>query len=229
MTNIANVKDATSVLNDFPAFNVNANINGNNNDEQDYRMKKLYDAIEAMEALTREDAPKEKVLGDQEKAIEDAPDQCTRLRQVDLLKKKDYVMVKGRPCEIKEISTKFSAGKHGRAKLHLVGIDIFTGKKYEDIVPYASEMEVPIVETKYYQIWDINILGLAQVKNEGDGRFDPTWEMKLPSCESDLGKEIRKRFSDREDLVLVWQTMCDGKGKKFEGIVGVKARWELSE
>merc|ERR1711981_963660 len=72
-------------------------------------------------------------------------------QQAGELRKGSHVMIKGHPCKVTDISTS-KTGKHGHAKAHIVAVDIFTGKKYEDLCPCSHNLEVPFVKRTEYQL-----------------------------------------------------------------------------
>ncbi|XP_019727905.1 eukaryotic translation initiation factor 5A-1-like isoform X1 [Hippocampus comes] len=135
--------------------------------------------------------------------------------QASALRKNGHVMLKGRPCKIVDMSTS-KTGKHGHAKVHLVGLDIFTGKKYEDICPSTHNMNVPHVKRKDYQVIGNNDGFLSLMDDSADTRDD----LKLP--EGDLGKEIEKRIAADESFYVSFVTVLKAMGE--ETVVGVKAQ-----
>ncbi|XP_068603898.1 eukaryotic translation initiation factor 5A-1-like [Brachionichthys hirsutus] len=117
------------------------------------------------------------------------PMQCSALR------KNGYVVLKGHPCKIVEMSTS-KTGKHGHAKVNLVGIDIFTNKKHEDMCPSTHNMEVPSIKRTDYQVLNINDNFMSLMTDNGDVRED----LRVP--ESDIGKEIEKKFEDGDEFCV---------------------------
>merc|ERR1712154_555150 len=138
-------------------------------------------------------------------ASETYPQQCSALR------KNGHVMIKDRPCKIVEMSTS-KTGKHGHAKVHLVAIDIFTGKKLEDICPSTHNMNVPNVNRKGYQLVNIEDDFVSLMDDAGETKED----LKLP--ENDVGKEITEKFNKGETFMV---TVLSAIGEEM--IVGCKA------
>merc|ERR1711878_63954 len=123
------------------------------------------------------------------------PMQCSALR------KNGFVMIKGRPCKIVEMSTS-KTGKHGHAKVHMVALDIFTGKKLEDICPSTHNMEVPNVKRRDFQLLDIEDGFLSLMDDTGNTRDD----LKVP--EGDIGEEIQREHGDGKDLLCTVLSAC---------------------
>ncbi|XP_056155031.1 eukaryotic translation initiation factor 5A-1-like [Lampris incognitus] len=117
------------------------------------------------------------------------PMQCSALR------KNGFVVLKGRPCKIVEMSTS-KTGKHGHAKVNLVGIDIFTNKKYEDMCPSTHNMDVPAIKRLDYQLVNINDGFMALMSDNGEIRED----LRVP--DSDVGKEIEAKFEANDDFMV---------------------------
>jgi len=119
------------------------------------------------------------------------PAQCSSLR------KGGYVVLKGFPCKVVDMSTS-KTGKHGHAKVHLVGVDIFTGKKYEDLSPSTHNMDVPEVTRVDYQLCDVTDDGFVSLMTlDGSTTKD---DLKVP--EGELGDQLRASFKDGKDILV---------------------------
>jgi len=117
------------------------------------------------------------------------PMQCSALR------KNGHVVLKGRPCKIVEMSTS-KTGKHGHAKVHLVGIDIFTGKKLEDLSPSTHNMDVPNVGRTEYSLINIDDGYLNLMLQDGSTKDD----VKVP--EGELGDKLQEEFDGGKEVMV---------------------------
>ncbi|KAG8928819.1 Eukaryotic translation initiation factor 5A [Tulasnella sp. 418] len=106
-----------------------------------------------------------------------------------------HVVIKGRPCKIVDMSTS-KTGKHGHAKVHLVAIDIFTGKKLEDISPSTHNMDVPNVNRTEYTLVDIDDGFLNLMTSDGAEKND----VKVP--DNDVGKDLVAQFGEEKELLV---------------------------
>ncbi|KAG2399083.1 Eukaryotic translation initiation factor [Vigna angularis] len=110
----------------------------------------------------------------------DAGASKTYPQQAGTIRKNGYIVIKGRPCKVVEVSTS-KTGKHGHAKCHFVGIDIFTAKKLEDIVPSSHNCDVPHVNRTDYQLIDISEDGFVSLLTENGNTKD---DLRLPTDDS---------------------------------------------
>jgi len=116
--------------------------------------------------------------------------------QASSIKKGGYCVMKGRPCKVVDTSTS-KTGKHGHAKCNMTGIDIFNGKKYEEICPSTHNMEVPEVKRLDYQLLDVSEDGFASLMlPDGSTKED----LKLP--EGELGTQIQEMLDQGKDIIV---------------------------
>lgn len=91
-------------------------------------------------------------------------------------------------------------GKHGHAKCNFTAIDIFTGKKYEDIIPSTHTALVPNVVRKEYALVDISADGFVSLMDEeGNCRED----VSLPDFPDNFAREIKAAFESGKSYSVV--------------------------
>ncbi|KAI6229865.1 Eukaryotic translation initiation factor 5A [Aphelenchoides fujianensis] len=120
------------------------------------------------------------------------PKQCSAIR------KNEYVMIKGRPCKVVEMSTS-KTGKHGYAKVHMVALDIFTNKKLEDTRRTSHNMDVPVVKKKEFQLLSISDEGYLSLMDLETR--DTKDDLRIPDGE--LGVQIKANLKKDEDATLL--------------------------
>jgi translation initiation factor 5A len=118
------------------------------------------------------------------------------------LRKNGHAMMKGKPCKIVDIAIS-KTGKHGHAKAAFTGIDIFTGKKYEDMCPTSHNMEVPNVSRVEFQLLDLDADtgSLSVLLDNGDTKDD----LNLPGetdDDRDRAEKLKAAFEDGKALLV---------------------------
>jgi len=154
----------------------------------------------------------------------DAGASHTYPQQAGEIRKGSHLMIKGHPCKCVEVSTS-KTGKHGHAKAHIVGIDIFTGKKMEDLCPTSHNLDVPFVKRTEYQVLMVEE-STGQVSllcADGTPKDDlnlPTYTAEGNATDEDesIAKELLKEMNSGEKQVFAIVQSAVGKEK----IVGVK-------
>jgi len=145
-------------------------------------------------------------------------------QQAGEIKKGSHLMIKGHPCKCVEVSTS-KTGKHGHAKAHIVALDIFTEKKYEDLCPTSHNLEVPFVKRTEYQVLSVNddeSVSLLMPDESGETKDDlflPTVVKQGEPTEADgkVSDELKKGMDDGKTVIAIVQAACG-----IEKIIQVK-------
>ena len=115
------------------------------------------------------------------------------------IKKGGHMLINGRPVKVVDYSTS-KTGKHGHAKANITGIDIFNGRKLEDVVPASHGCEEPILKRNEYQVLSYTEEGYLSLMDAlGNVRDD----MHFPTeTENDavITKKIQEGCDNMEDI-----------------------------
>jgi len=125
------------------------------------------------------------------------------------LRKGHYAMLKGKPCKIAEITIS-KTGKHGHAKANMVGIDIFTDKKYEDMCPTSHNMYIPNVTRQEYTVMDIDEdAGSVSVLTEtGDCKDDLNLPTNTDGSQTEIAGKMIQMFADGKAILVTVVSAC---------------------
>merc|ERR1712080_139055 len=116
----------------------------------------------------------------------------THPKEAHHVKKGCYVMLKDRPCKIVEVKTS-KTGKHGHAKCNITGLDILTGKKYNEVHPGHKGLRAFDQCKKEYDVMNIED-GVLEL-------LDPETSdcVSLPCNKDDeTFQDLLKKFQDPE-------------------------------
>lgn len=107
-----------------------------------------------------------------------------------------YVVMKNRPCKIKDILIS-APGKHGASKYHIIGVDVFTDKRIEEITPSSHNVFVPIVKREEYTLCSIDDEFCSLMDSSGKNTRD---DLKVP--ENDIGESMKKGMDEGKELIV---------------------------
>lgn len=117
-------------------------------------------------------------------------------------------MIKEKPCKVVDISTS-KTGKHGHAKANITGIDIFTGKKYEDSCPTSHNVEVPVITRHEFQVLNVTDDGqVSLLLDNGETKDDLDLPKDTDGKEEEVGKVVRQLFEEGKSILVTVVGAC---------------------
>eukprot|EP00286_Rhodomonas_abbreviata_P024275 CAMPEP_0181312636 /NCGR_PEP_ID=MMETSP1101-20121128/13805_1 /TAXON_ID=46948 /ORGANISM="Rhodomonas abbreviata, Strain Caron Lab Isolate" /LENGTH=161 /DNA_ID=CAMNT_0023419505 /DNA_START=35 /DNA_END=520 /DNA_ORIENTATION=+ len=124
-----------------------------------------------------------------------------------------HMCIKDHPCKVSQVSTS-KTGKHGHAKCNFTAIDIFTGKKYEDIIPSTHTAQIPVVKRQEFSLVDIQDDGFLSLMTEGGEMRE---DVKLPPYPDNFAREIQTAFNTGKNY-----SVCVVSAMGHDQVVSIK-------
>jgi len=91
------------------------------------------------------------------------------------LKKGSYVLIDGAACKVTDTQTS-KPGKHGHAKVRIIGVGILDDKRREMVTPGHDNVIVPLIEKRSAQVLSIT----GKTANVMDSESYETFDMNIP-------------------------------------------------
>lgn len=107
-------------------------------------------------------------------------------------------MMEGNPCKVNDQSLS-KTGKHGSAKANIVGVDIMTGRKYQDVQPGSATMLKFDPKKVEYEVADISDGTITAMDDEGS-----LLEFIVP-------ENVRADLMEWIEMLILW---CSGEGRE---------------
>ncbi|KNH05062.1 translation initiation factor eIF-5A family protein [Perkinsela sp. CCAP 1560/4] len=116
--------------------------------------------------------------------------------QAGSIKKGDVVILDGFPCKVVDMSTS-KTGKHGHAKAHIIGLDIFDTRKHEEVCPSSHNMQGVVMKRQEYKVMDIEGDQLTLMMDDGSMKED----LDLPK-DPELSEKIRSAHEENGEVTV---------------------------
>eukprot|EP01119_Soliformovum_irregulare_P008755 TRINITY_DN21864_c0_g1_i2.p1 TRINITY_DN21864_c0_g1~~TRINITY_DN21864_c0_g1_i2.p1 ORF type:complete len:160 (-),score=37.42 TRINITY_DN21864_c0_g1_i2:47-526(-) len=139
------------------------------------------------------------------------------------IRKGSYVMLRddSHPCKVSDY-TRSKNGKHGGAKIRVVGYDVFTNKRYDDLFVSTSDVVVPVVTKSDLKLLSIDDNYCRLQLPDGTIRED----IQLPN-DAELATKIEELFNEGDDALDIWVTVLSAFGQ--EKIIGCNTTFAKEE
>ena len=128
----------------------------------------------------------------------------TKFTSIVSLKVGNYVVIEGVACKVVDIQVS-RPGKHGHAKVRLIGTGLIDEKKRVIVAPGHDNIEVPIVDKRSAQVLSI----AGEKANVMDSETYETFDLAIPS-------ELQGKLAEGSS-VLYWSILGQRVMKQIKG------------